>query len=104
MRKHFGPTKYPREKILDQRNTHEKKFRTHEIPTGKKLRPTKYPRQKFETHKIPTGKYFGPTKYPRGKFSDQRRHDGTRYTRTTMAQDSRNLAHSRNSCSKALTR
>ena len=39
----FGPTKYPREKILGSRNTHgknldpqniyEKKFQTHEIPT-----------------------------------------------------------------------
>ena len=29
-RKNFRPTKYPREKILDPRNTHEKNFRTHE--------------------------------------------------------------------------
>ena len=28
--KNFGPAKYPRENILDQRNTHEKKFWTHE--------------------------------------------------------------------------
>ena len=56
MRKNFGSTKYPQEKILDPRNTHEKKFETPEIPTRK---------------------YFGPTKYPREKFSDPRRHDGT---------------------------
>ena len=35
-RKIFGPTKYPREKVLDPRNTHEKKFRAHYILT----RPT----------------------------------------------------------------
>ena len=29
-KKNFGPTKYPREKILDSRNTHEKNFWTHE--------------------------------------------------------------------------
>ena len=28
-RKKFGPTKYPREKNLDARNTEEKEFRTH---------------------------------------------------------------------------
>ena len=32
-RKNFRPTKYPQKKILDPRNTHEKKFWTHEIPT-----------------------------------------------------------------------
>ena len=32
-RKSFGPTKHLREKILDLRNTHEKKFETHETPT-----------------------------------------------------------------------
>ena len=31
--KNSGPTKYRREKVLVPRNTHEKKFRTHEIPT-----------------------------------------------------------------------
>ena len=34
-RKNFEPTKYPREKIFDARNTHEKKFVTHKIPTRK---------------------------------------------------------------------
>ena len=48
--------KYPREKILDQRNNREKKFWTHEILARKKLRPTKYPQE---------------------KFSGPRRHDGT---------------------------
>ena len=45
MRKTLGPTKYPREKVLDQRNNHEKKLWTHEIPTRKNLIPTKYPRE-----------------------------------------------------------
>ena len=35
----------PRKKFLDPRNTHEKKFGTHEIPTRKNLEHTKYPRQ-----------------------------------------------------------
>ena len=34
-------------KILDPRNTHGKKFGTHEILTRKNLRPTKYPRDKL---------------------------------------------------------
>ena len=34
-------------KILDPRNTHEKEFETHEIPTKKYFRPTKYPREKI---------------------------------------------------------
>ena len=41
----FGPTKYPRENILGSRNTHEKIFSTHEIPTRKKFWPTKYLRK-----------------------------------------------------------
>ena len=49
----------PQEKILDPRNTHEKK-------TG----IMKYPRETFETDEISTRKNFGPTKYPR-------RHDET---------------------------
>ena len=44
-RRNFEPTKYPREKTLDPRNTHEKKFGTHEIPTRKTLGPTKYPQR-----------------------------------------------------------
>ena len=55
-RENFGPTKYPRKKILDPRNNHEKNFETHEISTRK---------------------YFRPMKYPREKFSDPRRHDDT---------------------------
>ena len=38
-RENFGPTKHPLEKILNPRNTHDKKFRTHEIPTRKILDP-----------------------------------------------------------------
>ena len=34
-------------KILDPQNTHEKKFETHEIPTKKYFRPTKYPQEKI---------------------------------------------------------
>ena len=41
-----GPTKNPREKVLDPRKTHEKKFCTHEIPTRKKFVPMKYQREK----------------------------------------------------------
>ena len=33
-------------KNLDPRNTHDKKFQTHEISTRKNLGPTKYPREK----------------------------------------------------------
>ena len=32
---HELPTKYPRVKILDPRNTHEKKFGTHEGPVAR---------------------------------------------------------------------
>ena len=45
-RENFGPAKYPQEKVSDARNTHEKKFWTHEIPTRKNFRPMKYPREK----------------------------------------------------------
>ena len=34
-------------KISDPQNTHEKKFETHEIPTKKYFRPTKYPQEKI---------------------------------------------------------
>ena len=67
-------------KILDPRNTHEKKFWTHEtktwtheIATIKNYGPRKQPQEnilnprntyekKFRQHEIPTKKYFGPTK------------------------------------------
>ena len=41
MRKNSEPTKYTREKMLHPRNTHNKKFQTYEIPTRKKIGPTK---------------------------------------------------------------
>ena len=41
MRRNFEFSNYPREKNSDPRNTHEKKFQTHEIPTGKTFVPTK---------------------------------------------------------------
>ena len=76
-RNYFGPTKHPREKLLDLRNTHEKKCSTHEVPN-------------FCTHEVPTRKNFGPTKYPW-------RHDSImapRPTGPTTPHDSLNLAHS----------
>ena len=66
----FGPTKYTREKILDPRNTYEKKFWTHGIPTRKNL---------------------GPTKYQRENISNPRMHDGTV---AGVSRDPQNLAHS----------
>ena len=80
-RKNFRLTKYPREKISDPQNTHEKnfgtnekkflnpgnthkkKFWTHKIPTKKILEPRNTKENKFWTNEIPTRKNFGPTKY-----------------------------------------
>ena len=56
---------------------------THEMPTRKNLRPTKYPREKvwdlgnthekkIGTHEIPTKKSLRSTKYPRKKVWDAR--------------------------------
>ena len=42
----FWTHEYPRENF-DSRNTHEKKFQTHEIPTKKNFGPKKYPREKI---------------------------------------------------------
>ena len=67
--------------MFDPRNTHEKKFLTHEIPTRKG---------------------FGLTKYPREKVLDPRRHDGTaaQDLRDSRWHNTRNLAHSKmNGCS-----
>ena len=91
--------------------THERKFRTHEIPTRKNLGPTKYPRKKTGTHEIPRRKFFGPTKYPRAKIlaprntheqkfwaheipTKARWRDGTKPTRPMMTHDPRILAQS----------
>ena len=68
-RKNLEPTN------LNTRNTHEKKFRTHETSI-----------KKIWTHEKPTRKYFGPTK--------TRWHYDTRTTRSMMARELRNLAHS----------
>ena len=50
-------TKYPREKIWDPQNTHEKIFWTHEIPTKKILDPWNTYEgsmsQSYKTHKTP---------------------------------------------------
>ena len=50
LEKIIGPTKYPQEKKLDLRNTHEKKFRTHEIHDG--TRSSKFSRllKNFDNH------------------------------------------------------
>ena len=85
-KKFLNPRRYPREKVW-----------THEIPTRKNFRPTKYPwekmwdprnthEKKFSTHKIPTRKNYGLTK--------AQWHDSTRPARPTMARDPRSLAHS----------
>ena len=63
-RKNYRPTKYPRQKTLDPRNTHEKKFGSHEINKRK---------------------YFGSTKHPWGTVARwheiHETHDGTRPTK-----------------------
>ena len=76
-RENFVPTKYPRQKTLDSRNTHKKKFVT----------PQNTHEKKFGTHEIPT---------------KARWHNGTRPTRRTMAHRPRNLAHSNDSFTHSL--
>ena len=99
--KSFEPTKYPREKILDPWNTHEKIASTHNI--RKNFGATKYLPEKnsdprnihekiFRTHKMPKTKYFRPTKYP---TRHEGKRSGTRPTRSAMACDPRNLTHSK---------
>ena len=43
-KKNLRPTNYSWKKPLNPRNNQDRKNRTHEIATGKKLGPTKYPR------------------------------------------------------------
>ena len=62
--KRFGPTKYPREKNLDPRKTHKKKYWTHKTPMRKNLQTQNTHDKKLRTNKIPTRKGFGPTKAP----------------------------------------
>ena len=64
---------YPREKIWDPRNTHEKKFGTHEIPTRKNLGPTKYRREKIWDPRNTYKKKFGILEIP----TKARRHNAT---------------------------
>lgn len=59
-------------KILDSRNTHEKKFCTHEILTRKYFWQTNTHEKNFRTHKILTRKHSRPAKV--------RWHDDTRST------------------------
>ena len=71
-------TSYPRDihvkKILDPRNTHERKFDTHEIPTRKNFGTLKYPREKSSNPQ----KNFGLTK-ARWHYTHET-HDRTRPT------------------------
>ena len=67
-KKNLGPTKYPKENILDPQNNHEKIFWTNEIHTKKYFGPTKYSGKIFWTHEIPTKKYFRPAKYSQKIF------------------------------------
>ena len=62
-------------KLTYARNTHEKKSQTRE-----------YPQEKFQTHEISTINNFGPAK--------AQWHDSTKPTRSTIAHDTGNLAHS----------
>ena len=82
-RKNLRPTKYPWEKMLDPRNTHEKKFETqnihqkkswtHEISMRKILHPRNTHQNKFGTHELSTIKKLRPTKYPRENILDLRK-------------------------------
>ena len=72
--------------MLDIRNTHEKIFWTHQIPTRNYSEPTKYLREKLSDPRNTHQKDFGLTK--------ARLQGGKRPTRPTMARDLRNLARS----------
>ena len=86
--------------MLNPQNSHEKKLGTHEIPTRKKLRPTKYPLKKLGSHKLPTTKTEDPRNTHEKKLmihelpTKARWHDGTRPTRHTMAHNPLKVAHS----------
>ena len=80
MRKNFGPTKYPRENIWDSRNTNEKNFRTHEIPTKKTFGPTKYPREKIWEPRNIREKILSNREIP----TKAQWHDGTRPTKLSI--------------------
>ena len=56
--------------ILEPRNAREKKFWTHDMPTRKKLRPTKHPREK----------YLDPQKHDTRWHETHETNDGTRPT------------------------
>ena len=77
----------PRDKILDPRNTHEKKAYIHKIPTRKHFGPRNKHDKNFRIQEISMRKNLWPTKY-------QRRHDDTRPTRITMTSDTQSLVHS----------
>ena len=92
MRKYFGLTKYPHEKIWDPRNNHKKRFETQDIPTRKNLVTTKYPREKicdprnthekiFWTHEIPTKTRWHPQQHNGTMALNPRDPDGKQPTK-----------------------
>ena len=72
--KKIGPTKYPWGKILNPQNTHETKFRTHEIPMRKNFGPTKYPQENNLISRNTHGKKIGSAKYSREKCGQRNTH------------------------------
>ena len=85
-RKNFRATKYSREKILNLRNTHERKSWAYKISTRKILNPRNTQEKKFRTHETATRKKFIAMK--------TRWYDGTRPRLTTIARDAQNSKHS----------
>ena len=97
---HKLPTKYPRKKKLDPRNTYKEKFRTRKITMRKRFGPTQYKREKildprytdnekYQTHEILTKKEIWTYKGTNPQW-----HDDTRPARSTITEDPQNLAHS----------
>ena len=68
---------------MNLRNTHQKKFWTHEIPTGKDLGPIKYPRENILDPRDIHEKKFWTQEVP----TKARWHNGTRPTKPTMVRD-----------------
>ena len=64
-RKKIRTQQIPKRKIVDPRNTHEKKFGPENYPGKKNWNPQNTHEKKLWTNEIPTRKIFGSTKYPR---------------------------------------
>ena len=66
---------------MDPRNTHERKFWTHEIPTRKNLEPTQYPRENIleprNTHEKNFRSHEGTMEQ---SHETHETHDGSRQT------------------------